>query len=665
MLNVIIKQIKLSDIIMAEVYKAPRINFNPTYMKPVPADSKKVIGKTGRVSGEIKTKVGSFFESLFHGSKNNSEISRYDRTKTNILELYRRYKNLSPYKKAYRDLTGYEVSSKTDISRVHELKKDNKVFELFKAAKEKNIQKITSLLSEIESNNNENYPAVLVSLKNFAKKEKLSKEITELLDKKIDTLRFNDVNLKNLKYIPESPEFSTYKTWQKVAIGTLIAATMAFIGYGLYSYVGTKPLPDLNETNSGTDLSVGQPSLPSEISKPPSQGLIGENQTPKIVEDKKILFEKLESSGTPSPKSNIALEQCPAVDNTTIISSASEGKGSSETTDKPRDVLRGSNDLTNPKTSLWGALVNTIYTRVDGALDHAKEIQKNAAEYFKDPKSFFKNTKVEPPRNNDMCPAFHNTTIITPTSKGSLEATKDNALAKIYKPRVFTPSPKPQQAKIILEKKPTFLAVNNTAQCVAKFFTTPKSFFKNTKVEPSQKNDTCPAFHNTTIITPTNKGSLEATNGNALAKIYKPRVFTPSPKPQQVEIMPARPIKQIITAVNNTAQCVADFFNASKRFFFNNSKVELPNEQCPAFHNTTQITPKPSSSSWVSDLVDATYRRVDAAIDDRNKIQKNAIDETKKEAGSLWSMFGELARKANERSDNHGKQAKDFVKDLN
>ncbi|HEU64011.1 MAG TPA: hypothetical protein ENH96_01305, partial [Chlamydiae bacterium] len=375
---------------MAEVRKAPRIDFKPIYMKPVPADSKEVIGKTGRVSGDIKTKVGSFFESLFHRSKNSSEISKYDRTKTNILELYRRYKNLSPNKRAYRDLTGYEVSSKTDISRVHELKKDKKVFELFKAAKEKNIQKIASLLSEIESNNNENYPAVLVSLKNFAKKEKLSKEIIELLDKKIDKLRFNDVNLKNLKYIPESPEFSTYKTWQKVAIGTLIAATAAFIGYGLYSYVGTKPLPDLNETNSDTNTLA-------EISTPPSQNLIGNGQAPKIVENKQAFLDKLESSGKQLPKSKIILEQSPALQNTTIITPNT----STIIPAKPiKQIIPAQNST---------ALVATQFaTQSLKPHESTKPIDK----------------------------------VIAPEKRSSLETTAYNAVAKIYKHRVFTPTAK-------------------------------------------------------------------------------------------------------------------------------------------------------------------------------------------------------------------------------
>ena len=218
---------------MPTLQKASRINLDPT-MEPIPTDLEKVVGRPRLYATQVKVRMASFFDSLFLRSRN--EVEDHDRLKKAQLVLYRKVKQVSFYKQAFRDLTGHEVSTKMDVNRINQLPNDKMVFELFRTAqKGKNAQrKIESLLAQIAKNNNKNYPAVLVAFISFAKTQKFSKEFVTSLEARLTQLELSKVDINNLRYIPQSPQMEASNKWQRVAVSSVALAMIALAGYGIF-----------------------------------------------------------------------------------------------------------------------------------------------------------------------------------------------------------------------------------------------------------------------------------------------------------------------------------------------------------------------------------------------------------------------------------------------
>lgn len=216
--------------------------------KTLPKDLETSIGKIRSIIVDIFAKIKAFFILLFFGPwkefSKNLQIKSLEIASKEKLKIYLNQKNkaLEAHKRAFMELTGYEVSSKEDIEKLKKYNKDFKVYQLFEATiSEKDYKKVIELLRELEKGNNPNLYPVIVSLKALLKDKNIPKELKDLISEKLKQLSLTD---KGLVYIPENPEISSYSTWKKVALGIFGIVAISALGYVIYASSEEKTVLD-------------------------------------------------------------------------------------------------------------------------------------------------------------------------------------------------------------------------------------------------------------------------------------------------------------------------------------------------------------------------------------------------------------------------------------
>jgi hypothetical protein len=114
--------------------------------------------------------------------------------------------------------------------------KNYKVYKVFATSvSEKDYAKIQELLQKMAKNDFSKYSAVVVSLKQFAESPNISKEMKDLIIKKLQEIP--EDKRKNAQYNPQKIEFSKPSNsipWKKIIL-VAIAILTAGIGYWFYS----------------------------------------------------------------------------------------------------------------------------------------------------------------------------------------------------------------------------------------------------------------------------------------------------------------------------------------------------------------------------------------------------------------------------------------------
>lgn len=204
-------------------------------------DLENEVGKIVSIWIDIKSLIKSLFN-----SKTANEISTKEK-----IDIYKKnkYNALHPSKKAFVDLTKYEVYSQKDIEKLKLLKKEYLVYEIFEAIEKKDLKKVTELLKKIEKESSSNYAAILFSLKKLEDINILSKEINDLINDK-------------LSYIKQNPE--PFKDNLK-KISLIAGGILVFIGLittGIYFYTKPSNLCNTERTFCARNIGYSREAMP-------------------------------------------------------------------------------------------------------------------------------------------------------------------------------------------------------------------------------------------------------------------------------------------------------------------------------------------------------------------------------------------------------------------
>ncbi|KKL08764.1 hypothetical protein LCGC14_2572610 [marine sediment metagenome] len=225
----------------------------------LPKDLEKVVGKTYLIAIDIISKIKAFFSAIFYGKLNNWKgfreniDRRFDEISTDKKnKLYDQYRkpSLNPN---YTLKVGYKTESEEEANSLKESNNNLRKYKEFKIEFTKEeFEKIKAFLEKISSKETQNASNILIDLNTFLSSADISKEVKDLIDRKLNQLPEYKTLKKNLE--EKKHRLHRYNNIKKAAIIT--AAFIATLGVvALYQYLRVPmSIPEIPVQNSTISL---------------------------------------------------------------------------------------------------------------------------------------------------------------------------------------------------------------------------------------------------------------------------------------------------------------------------------------------------------------------------------------------------------------------------